>query len=221
VRSTVQPVRRAEPDRRTALKARHRAAILDAARGLIDEQGGPGFGVEELAARADVARRTVFNHFASLDEILLTLCADALDVIIDEFIQAATASTPVGDGSRAALFDEVSQMLRQSDLPSAIASITRILGEPDADDPKGRALSDEAFARAAERLLQEVLRRNPGVDALDAELLVTSLMSGLIVIAKHWVLGTGVRLDETGRAEWQRLLTRLTDSVRSGYAPVH
>ncbi|ARC56251.1 hypothetical protein AS850_04070 [Frondihabitans sp. 762G35] len=221
MRSAARPVREAEPDRRAALKARHRAAILDAARSLIDEQGGPGFGVEELAARADVARRTVFNHFASLDEILLTLCADALDVIIDDVIEAATVTTPVGDGSRAALFDEVSQMLRQSDLPSAIASITRILGEPDADDPKGRALSDEAFARAAERLLQEVLRRNPGVDALDAELLVTSLMSGLIVVAKHWVLGTGVRLDAVGRAEWQRLLGRLTDSVRSGYAPVH
>jgi len=51
-------------DRRAALKAKHRAAILQAARDLVDERGGRGFSVDELAARADVARRTVFNHFS-------------------------------------------------------------------------------------------------------------------------------------------------------------
>ncbi|ROQ41508.1 TetR family transcriptional regulator [Frondihabitans sp. PhB188] len=204
------------PDRRAALKARHRAAILGAARELVDEKGGPRFSVDELAERADVARRTVFNHFASLDEILLTLCDDALEVIIEDFLAVARA-TPVGDGSRSAMFDEVAQMLRTADLPSAIASIGRILGPLDPIDSRGRALSDAAFARAAERLLPEVARRNPGADSLDAELLVSSLMGGVIVIAKHWVVMTDVRLDDGTRAQWSELLGRLIDTVRTGY----
>lgn len=61
-------------DRRAALKAKHRAAILQAARDLVDERGGREFSVDDLAARADIARRTVFNHFASLDEVLLAVC---------------------------------------------------------------------------------------------------------------------------------------------------
>lgn len=207
------------PDRRTALKERHRAAILAAARSLVDERGGPRFTVDELAQRADIARRTVFNHFASLDEILLTLCADALEVIIDDFI-AGVAAAPVGDDSRASMFDEIAQMLGTADLPAAIARIALILGEPDPDDPRGRALSDEAFTRAATRLLGEVTRRHPKADPLDAELLVSSLMSGVIVIATHWILHTGVRLDDEGRRDWNDLLTRLTDSVRAGYRPL-
>lgn len=208
----------AVPDRRAALKARHRAAILQAARELVDERGGPQFGVDELAERADIARRTVFNHFASLDEILLTLCADALEVIIDDFI-VAVAAVPVGDDTTASMFDELAETIASTDLPSAIAKVALVLGAPDPDDPRGRALSDEAFARAATRLLGEVTRRHPNVDALDAELLVSSLMSGVIVIATHWILHTGVRLDQEGREAWNDLVTRLTDSVRQGYQP--
>jgi TetR/AcrR family transcriptional regulator of autoinduction and epiphytic fitness len=207
------------PDRRAALKARHREAILDAARALVDEQGGPRFSVDELAKRADVARRTIFNHFASIDEILLTLCGDALDVIIDDFI-ADVAAAPRGDGSRASMFAELASTLRSADLPAAIAKIASIIGEPAPEDPRGRALSDEAFGRAADRLVAAVSQRNPGVDRLETEFLVGSLMNGVIVVANHWIANAGVRLDDDGRQEWQRLLTRLIDAVRSGYQPV-
>ncbi|RKR74934.1 TetR/AcrR family transcriptional regulator [Frondihabitans australicus] len=216
--SATAPDRHAAPDRRAALKARHRAAILRAARGLVDERSGPRFSVDELAERADIARRTIFNHFASLDEILLTLCAEELDVIVDDFI-AAVAAAPVGDDSRASMFDELAVVLRTTDLPLAIDRIGQILGEPDPDDARGRALSDEAFSRAATRLLGEVNRRHPGADALEAELLVSSLMGGVIVIAKHWILHCGVALDAQGRGAWSDLLERLIDSVRAGYRP--
>ncbi|MCU1528540.1 MAG: hypothetical protein JWP75_2303 [Frondihabitans sp.] len=206
------------PDRRAALKARHREAIIDAARMLVAEQGGPGFSVDELATRADVARRTIFNHFTSLDEILVTLCGDELGVIIDDFINAVTA-TPVGDGSRASMFDELARTLRSADIPSAIARITAIVGEPVPHDPRGRALKDEAFARAGHRLVEVVGRRNPGVDSLEIEFLVGSLMNGMIVVATHWVTNTDARLDDQGRDEWQRLLTRLIETVRTGYQP--
>jgi TetR/AcrR family transcriptional regulator of autoinduction and epiphytic fitness len=211
----------AAPDRRAALKARHRSAILAAALVLVDERGGPGFSVDELAERADVARRTVFNHFASMDEILLSLCAHELEVVIDDFV-GAVAAGPKGDGSKSSMFEEIASTLRSADLPSAIASIGTIMGKqdhPDVDDPRGRALSDEAFARVAGRLHTEVGRRYPEADRLEVAFLVGSLINGVIVIAKEWILRTGVRLDDTGRAEWQQLLTRLIDSVRAGYAP--
>lgn len=96
----------ATPDRRAELKARYRRAILDAADSLIRERGNPQFSVDELAERADVSRRTVFNHFSSLDDVIMTTCARVLSATVDEF-RAATASTPRGDGSRVDLFDEI------------------------------------------------------------------------------------------------------------------
>jgi AcrR family transcriptional regulator len=218
VTSTTAPSVGSATDRRAALKARHRGAILNAARALVNERTGPHFSVDELAERADIARRTVFNHFASLDEILLTLCAEKLEVIIDDFVEAVAAA-PVGDDSRASMFDELAQTMASADLPGVIAEVALILGEPDTDDARGRALSDEAFARAAARLLVEVTRRHPTADPLDAELLVSSLMSGVIVIAQHWILHTGVRLDPVGREAWNVLVARLTDSVQAGYQP--
>lgn len=209
------------PDRRAALKARHRSAILQAAQDLVDERGGPGFSVDELADRADVARRTVFNHFASMDEVLLALCGHALGVLIDDFV-GAVAATPKGDGSRSAMFDEIAQTLSSADLPSAIAKIGTVMGAPEqlgVEDPRGRALSDEAFARVAERLVTEVRRRYPEADVLEIELLVGSLMNGVIVVAKHWIVNNGLSLDEAARADWHHLLSRLVASVRTGYSP--
>lgn len=203
-------------DRRAALKAKHRAAILQAARDLIDERGGREFSVDDLAARADIARRTVFNHFASLDEVLLAVCEQELSVIIDRFL-ADMARTPVGDGSRASMFDELESAARGADLAPAIASMYRILGDPGKDDPKAAVLTQTAFSRVTERLRHEVARRYPAADPLDAALLVESLMSGIVVIAEHWLATSGPELDQPALDAWDDLLARLVHSVRSGY----
>lgn len=205
-------------DRRSALKTRHRAAILRAARELVGERGGPRFSVEELADRADVARRTVFNHFASIDEVLLTLCDEVLDVLIDDFV-AVVAATPVGDRTRASMFDEIADTFRSADLPRAITTIVQILGTPATEDSRGQVLGNTAFSRVGDRLVEEVQRRNADTDPLDAELLVSSLMSGIIVISTHWITLTGAVVNDRSRREWQRLLSRLIDAVRSGYMP--
>ncbi|CAN5251521.1 hypothetical protein BH09ACT1_BH09ACT1_22280 [soil metagenome] len=205
-------------DRRSLLKSRHRAAILTAARELVSERGGPRFSVDELADRADVARRTVFNHFASVDEVLLTLCDEVLNILIDDFV-AMVAAAPIGDRTRASMFDEIVDTFRTADLPLAISTIVQILGAPDSDAASEQRLANAAFARLGDRLVEEVQRRNADIDPLDAELLVSSLMSGVVVISKHWIARTGAAIDKAARAEWQRLLTKLIDSIRSGYLP--
>lgn len=212
-------VKSTAPDARLAIKDRHRGAILGAASALLEERGGPRFNVDELADRAGISRRTVFNHFASVDEIVLTLCDDVLDVIIDDFI-ATVAALPPGDGSRSSMFDEISDCLQTADIPSVIANMEGILGEPGSDESRERMLSGRAFTRAADRLLAEVMRRNPGADPLEAELLVGTLMNGVIVVVNHWIAQVGIRLDDTGRAAWQSLLDTLLIGVRSGYLPV-
>jgi AcrR family transcriptional regulator len=211
----------AAPDRRAALKARHRAEILDAARSLIAERGGPTFSVDELADRADLSRRTIFNHFASLDEVVLTLCIELLDVVIDRFAEAA-AATPVGDGSPAAIFDELAQALAATDLVGSIAALSRTLGaDPtrNGSDARSQQLTQEAFAQVAGRLTHDIARRNPGADPLDIELLVSSLLGGVTVIARHWLIRCGGSVSDESRAEWNALLDHLTDTVRGGYPP--
>ena len=207
-------------DRRAALKARTRRAILDAADALLAERGGPQFSVDELAERADVSRRTVFNHFGSLDDVVLSVCTERLGRVIDE-VQAAATATPVGDGSRSSMFDELAQTLRGADLPPAITYLAGALGPlAEGNDPRAQALAEEAFSRVADHLAGELVRRYPRADLLDVQLLVSSLVHGVAVIALHWVTTTDPAAPDA-RAAWDALVDRLIHSVRAGYMPEH
>lgn len=206
-------------DRRAALKARHRRAILDAALRLVEEsEAGARFSVDELAARADVSKRTVFNHFESLDDVVLTACTEVLDVVVASF-QRAAAATAAGDGSRASMFDEITQALRETDLPEVIAYMWRALGGTSGTEPNPRQqrFMQEAMSRVAGDLTAEALRRNPTADPLDAELLVAQLLHGVVVISTHWVGTWAGSTEPAARADWDRLLDRLVTGMRAGY----
>lgn len=201
-------------DRRAELKARHREAILDAADALIRERGKPRFSVDELAARADVARRTIFNHFSSLDDVIMTTCTRVLSSAVDEF-RAAAAEVPAARGSRVALFDEIVSVVRSMDLPTLVAYLWGVLG--DDDDDRSQTAFEGVFMRTTQQLALELAARSE-LDEFDVAVLVGSLMNGVAIVARHWMLRTGAALDPASRREWDDLLDRLITDVRHGYA---
>ena len=205
-------------DRRAALKARHRDAILSAARELIAERGGPSFGVDELSARADVARRTVFNHFASLDDVLITVCESDILVVVDQF-RAAIDSRPAGDAPSRSMYDDIAGAVRSIDIPPVIVQVVRTLGTPGSKGARRGMLSQAALERATTGLTDEVHRQNPGTNLLDSELLIQFLTAGLVVIGRHWYRRTGGNLDAKGRAEWSGLVEDLLTNLRPAHSP--
>ena len=207
---------RISPGRRAELKARHRQAILDAADSLIRERGKPQFSVDELAERADVARRTVFNHFASLDEVIMTTCTRVLSGAVDEF-RAATAAAPAeGDGG-VTLFVQITTAVKTMDLPTVVAYLWGVLSDDEDDDRSQNALQN-VFTRATEQLSEELAGRSSQLDELEVAILVSSLMNGIAVICHHWIARTGATLDAESREVWAHLLDRLVTAVGSGYA---
>lgn len=204
------------PDRRAELKARHREAILDAADALIRERGKPQFSVDELAERADVSRRTVFNHFASLDEVIMTTCTRLLSVVVDEF-RAATKATPAGDGSLVALFAEITSAVRAIDLPTVVAYLWGVLAEDRENGRSPHALGD-VFTRATEQLSCEIADRNPAIDGFEVAILVSSVMNGVAVVSGHWIARTGGTLDDASRIVWDELVDRLVAAIQTGYS---
>jgi AcrR family transcriptional regulator len=205
-------------DRRAALKARHRDAILSAARELIQERGGPSFGVDELSARADVARRTVFNHFASLDDVLISVCESDILVVVDQF-RAAVNSRPAGEAPPRSMYDDIARAVRSIDIPPVIVQVIRTLGAPGSKGARRGMLSQAALERATTGLTDEIRRQNPDTNLLDSELLVQFLTAGLVVIGRHWFRRTGGNLDERGRAEWSGLVEELLTNLRPAHSP--
>jgi AcrR family transcriptional regulator len=65
-----------------ARSRRTRAAILDAAWRILEELGGGGLVMGEVARRAGVSRRALYLHFASRGELVLAL-HDHIDEVLD------------------------------------------------------------------------------------------------------------------------------------------
>lgn len=200
------------PNRRDLLRERHRAAILRAAHELIDETGSTRLNADTLAERADVSRRTIFNHFASIDDLVTQVCANVFADAIDTLTGAVAR---VDQASADSMFERVSQVFLNVDLTPQIAYLGRVLS---LDDGSGRTanLLPAVFTRVTV-LLTSVATTGPDEDALDAHLLVHTLMSGIAVIAERWVTRYGGVLDEDSRAAWFVLVNRLVDRLGRGF----
>ncbi|MFE3054127.1 TetR/AcrR family transcriptional regulator [Nocardia sp. NPDC059236] len=64
------------PDRRDRRRQEIRDRILSSALELFADQGYAATTVDQIAARADLARRTVYNHFARKQDMLAVWAAD-------------------------------------------------------------------------------------------------------------------------------------------------
>jgi AcrR family transcriptional regulator len=211
-------------DGRVALREQRHRAIVDAARALAVERGARGFTIDQVAVGAGVSRRTVFNHFAGLDQLLVAVCEQILAEVTAHLLagvdRGVAGLLDGADDGRAAL-DAVCDATREVDLPTAIVTISQVVGGTDVAGERADAISRTAFELVAGRLRERLLHRLPRLDALDLELTLALLTSGLAAIARHW-------LDEHpdltpdvppgARADWDRLLDRLLLRLRVGHA---
>lgn len=98
---------------RAAQRRRTRAAILEATTALIAQGGTPS--IDEIAAAADVSRRTVYLYFPTLDQLLLDATVGALsegevqtaladdadgpsrvDSLVRDLVRTAESTLPLG-----------------------------------------------------------------------------------------------------------------------------
>ncbi len=211
-------------DKRSHLRGQRHAAIVEAARALATEHGADGFTVEGVARAAGVSRRTVFNHFSGIDQLLVAVCEQILTEVTLELLdglERGTKSLPEGEARSRAALDALCESTRTVDLPTAIASVHRVLGLPDPADDRADTIARTALEHVVGRLRERLVARAPGVDPLDLELTLTLLTSGLAAIGQRWVedhpdLTTDVAPD--ARADWDRLLDRLLHRLRVGHA---
>jgi AcrR family transcriptional regulator len=77
---------------RVAQRRRTRRAILDATAQLL--QAGEEPSVNEIAAAADVSRRTVYLYYPTLDQLVLDATIGSLNVDVDAALAAQTSTDP-------------------------------------------------------------------------------------------------------------------------------
>jgi len=81
-------------DKRSARKAENRIAIMDAAEKLVLAGGLKALTADTLAKESGVSRRTIFNHFSSVEAAAVERLNEYLDRIFEVIPDFCTPHRP-------------------------------------------------------------------------------------------------------------------------------
>lgn len=194
-------------DRRVAVGQRHHQAIIDAAIALMEEHGSTGFTVEDVASRAGVARRTVFNHFGSFDDVVAAAASRVLGNVLDGLM--AYTSEVLSEGDSTSLGQELVALVANPDVVPPLVYIARVLGDVEPTQPWRAVLTQRTMARVSADLATAMAHRYPKVDRLDVDLMVHAFIAAVTVIYHHWVRDTGAVDTRESRATWALMVDQL------------
>jgi AcrR family transcriptional regulator len=194
-------------------KEQTRAAIADAALQLFAERGFDAVTVAEVAAAADVSTATVFNYFATKEDLLYS----RFEAFEDELLGAIRERSPgqsVLDAFGAFILDRA-RMGAARDLGARVAVTARIVS----NSPALLARERQIVARYADALA-ELLAEETGatLDDLRPRVAAGALMGvhrGLIDYARRRALSRRGRstLAADLEAEGKRALALLADGL--------
>jgi AcrR family transcriptional regulator len=152
-----------------------RQALLDAAAELTYLRGITATGVDLIARRAGVTKRTLYQHFASKDELVAASLAGRDEVGLALLRGGAHARAErTGQLPALALFDVVERFLAGPGA-AGCAFLNASLELGDRDHPAGRASRQHLAGREA--LVAELLRES-GMDDPDLAAEVALLVDG-------------------------------------------
>ena len=157
-------------------------AITRAARELLAEQGVAGLTMEQVAARAGVAKTTVYRRWPSKVELAVHAVATTFDTIDAGDHGSLAADMRAG-------IDEAARLLRE---PSTGGAYAALLAESARDpDGVGRAVR-ESLSTRLHALVAQAAERAIGRGEIRADMVDVDLLADVVVGAVlHRALATG------------------------------
>jgi AcrR family transcriptional regulator len=163
--------------------AQRREQLLDIGRKLFGEKGYEATSIEEIAARADVSKPVVYEHFGGKEGLYAVVVDRELKLVLDRFTSALSApGRPRELLERAAmvLLDYIEEdtlgfrvLTRDAPLTSGVGTFSSLIGE---------------VARKVEHILADQFDVR-GYDPQLAELYSQALV-GMVALVGQWWLDT-------------------------------
>ena len=156
-----------------------RDALLEATNELIYTGGITGTGVDAIAARAGVTKRTLYQHFGSKDRLVAEALNDrSRRALLNLETSARRRSEETGELAILALFEVIENALR-TNTPAGCAFINASL---EINRP-GHPVREAALAhlRAREELVRQLLAE-AGIEDADLAAQVTLLVDGAYAV---------------------------------------
>jgi AcrR family transcriptional regulator len=92
-----------------------RERILDTATELFYRDGVRNVGIDEVIARADVAKASLYKHFDSKDDLIAAVLLERHRQWLEAFISAVERRSNTPTGRLLAYFDELAELLASDD----------------------------------------------------------------------------------------------------------
>jgi len=181
-------------NRPTKTPAPARERLLDAALALFYEHGIHGVGIDAIIERAGVAKMSLYNHFASKDDLVIEFLRRMFDTWFPWFSGWTEERIAAGVRPIDALFEQLRAWMKRDDFRGCpfVNSACQVYG---ADHPV-RAVCDEQIEKL--RTWIESLARREGItDPILASRQVLLLVEGAIVRAT--MSGDPSHAEEAGR----------------------
>jgi AcrR family transcriptional regulator len=192
--------------RRDRRKLEVRTRIIEAAMVLFDEEGFRKTKVAAICARADVAHKTFFNHFASKHHLLREIAGHALEQLLGDI--RSVCDTPGSTRARLERFFE--RVVDNADAAGPmhrelVAEIIHVAHDSGTEPEQARKLHD-AFATLVHRggAARELTARH------DPETMIEMIMGAFYVLMFNWANLDGYPLRRQARAAARFLGDALT-----------
>jgi AcrR family transcriptional regulator len=137
-------------DKRSEENELRRRRLIEAAQHVAAEEGLSGLTLQAVATRADVALRTVYNHFASRDDLIAAAVGDLTEATRGAVAQIDARGADARDQLRQFVQQYLATYLGQGRRLDALMGAIEL--------PQARELIDEVRAWRRQRLAQIVRR---------------------------------------------------------------
>lgn len=192
---------------RSEQKERTRRAILDAALGLAEEGGLAALSLRQVAKEIGIVPTAFYRHFASIDELGLTLVTESFDALRALLRDART----IPDDTTASEWD--------LSVTIANKSIDALVTHARQSDQHLRFIARELLAgppavREAVRHQLQLVERELATDLAHVELTRAWSSSDLAILANLLVNAMLIRAEELSRATSAAETRRIADTAR-------
>jgi AcrR family transcriptional regulator len=176
-----------------------RERLTRVAMALFLDRGFEATTLDDIAAAADVSRRSFFHYFSSKEDVVFAWQEDSITALI-----AAIAARPANESMLAAAENAISAMVRQLEPGEALA-----MARLKRDNPALQA-RDQVKYEKLERALAEALHRRGGnkTDKLEARLVAMIATGAMRIGGECWAA-------EGARENPEALAKRMFAAIRA------
>ena len=160
-----------------------RQRMLEHARALIQETGYEKFSMSEVARRADVAKRTLYNAFKTKERLIATAIEDMTQIRV-----AQTPSTMVPYSLSWAIEQFNSGLVRSRALKDYVGAVIAIYFAPNPDTHVWQVIH-EASASGHRPWINYLVQHKALRPGIDAQHLIDDLTGMKYSIAQNWCCG--------------------------------